>query len=722
MKASETLLNVLLKGPKQFLIPIYQRPYSWTKAQVAQLFDDVARVASSQGGGESDASQAHFIGSVVYVERGLYQASAVPELLVIDGQQRLTTFTLFVAALAAVVEETAEGSVRLEGLSVNARKLRNYFLFNADEEGELRFKLVLSQGDDPTLRAVLDGKGLPDEASHRVRENYEYLVECIRSSRLRLEEIYRGLMRLMVVQVALDRQNDNPQLIFESLNSTGLELSQADLVRNFVLMGLEPARQREIYQDHWLSMEKLLMQEGDSKEFDKFLRAWLAMRTGELAPLRQGYETFKRMRAADPDASMEHLVRDLHQGARYYARIALGQETHPRLKAVWNGLQALRIEAPTPFLMYCVALQERGVIDTDELLGIAELVESWVFRRMICHVPSNVLSRLFTSLPRYLDDSALLESFEAWLSHRVKSQRFPSDAEFGRELRTIDLYGSTRSSCQYALVRMENHGRKEPIEVGRYTIEHVMPQNPNLSEAWRAMLGAGWVHVQERWLHTLGNLTLTGYNPELSDRPFADKLSMEGGFADSPLRINRSLAKADVWDESAIEARGRELSEKALLVWRAPAPSNDARLRYAPRSIAVPVAEYEAASGAPDPLILEGDHARLYEILQEGLTPLGLTPRAQKSQISFQRPGERYSPVIACWPQGEALRVQLREELTEAEIIPDWFKRYTTGSGVVRIQIDVITEGQAEGVAEFVERASVFSNDRGEFSRDGDDS
>ena len=302
---------------------------------------------------QDDRYPAHFIGSVVYIEHGLYQATAIPQLLVIDGQQRLTTVTLMIEALARALESQGQ-SVSGE---ITDRKLRNYFLFNPEEDGDLRYKLQLSKGDVDTLRAILERKALPEHPVASPGRQLRVLPGAARGClRLRRKRLYRGLSKLLVVDVALDRDHDNPQLIFESLNSTGLDLSQSDLIRNFVLMGLEPAQQEELYQDHWRPMEQTLGRSGRDDVFDRFLRAWLTLRLGEVPNIRRGYETFKRYRAMNLDRPISELVADLHRCAEHYACIALGQESHPDLARAFGGLQALRIDAPMPFLMHAYAL------------------------------------------------------------------------------------------------------------------------------------------------------------------------------------------------------------------------------------------------------------------------------------------------------------------------------------------------------------------------------
>jgi uncharacterized protein with ParB-like and HNH nuclease domain len=691
MKASETHLTTLLKGPKQFIIPIYQRPYSWTEEQCRQLFDDVLRVASNA------TQSAHFIGSVVYVQRGLYQATEVPELLVIDGQQRLTTFALMVEAIARTIESGKEESEA----GVSPRKLRNYFLFNSDEDGPLRFKIVLSSPDDATLKAIVQGKDLPKPSAERLVENLAYFQKRVADSGVSADVLYEGLCKLLVVGVALDRQNDNPQLIFESLNSTGLDLSQADLVRNFVLMGLDPSAQEELYGEHWRPMEQLLDSSEREGAFDRFLRAWLTLRTGEVPKFGNGYEVFKRYRSEHPEQSMADLVADLHRFAEHYARIALGRETVSQLARIWKGLASLQIDAPLPFVMLALDRCERGVIGEEEVVAVASLIESWLVRRMICDIPSNVLSRTFATLPRVTDAEAILDSLSAWLVLRKGRQRFPSDAEFERALTTRNFY--ELKAKQYYLGRLENEGRKEPVDVTAFTIEHVMPQNEQLSATWRAMLGDDWRAVHERSLHVLGNLTLTGYNPELSDRSFEQKRDMEGGFKDSPLRLNQTLAKRETWNEDAILERSEELASKAIRVWREPSPSKEWLERM--RASLVRPSASSSTSSSGEVLTLNGELASMMEALVDGLGEAGLEAIALKTQYAFVLPSVGRRTLIAAWPVKDALQINLRGFLGAVRPVPGWFEARANKAGALRIRVNATSVEQVEAVAEFVQSA-----------------
>ena len=270
MKASEAKLLDFLKKAPQLVIPIYQRTYSWTDKQCRQLWDDVLRA------GNAESISVHFIGSIVYVEEGLSQVSHQAPLLVIDGQQRLTSVTLLLEALARALGDTEP----IEGFS--AAKLRHYYLTNALESGDRFYKLLLSQTDDASIRAIVKNQPAPHAPSLRVEKNFALFQELVESCKEDLAPVCRGLAKLILVDIALSRGHDNPQLIFESMNSTGKELSQADLIRNYILMGLEPGLQTNLYQNYWRPMELDFGQQAYSEEFDSFMRHYLTVRTGEI--------------------------------------------------------------------------------------------------------------------------------------------------------------------------------------------------------------------------------------------------------------------------------------------------------------------------------------------------------------------------------------------------------------------------------------------------------
>ncbi len=563
MKATEAnLLHFLRKSP-QFVIPIYQRTYSWTERECRQLWEDILRT------GRNDHIAAHFIGSIVYIQKGLYQVSSQSPLLVIDGQQRLTTVMLILEALARRLGD----SEPLDGFS--AKKIRSYYLLNPLEEGERGFKLLLTQTDKQSLLELLKENPAPVEPSLRITDNFAFFEQHVQALGDDLTPLCHGLAKLMIVDIALSRDQDNPQLIFESMNSTGRELSQADLIRNFILMGLEPGQQTRLYEKHWRPMEVAFGQEAYSTHFDRFMRHYLTLRTGEIPNVRAVYEAFKKY-ANSPEvaaAGVEALVADIHAYGGYYCAMALNQEPDKELAIAFRDLRGLRVNVAFPFFLELYHDYAGGRLEKDDLFRAVRLVEAYVFRRAVCAIPTNSLNKTFATFGRALEKDRYLESIQAYLLLLSSYRRFPKDEEFKHELRVRDLYNFPRRS--YWLRRLENHGRKERVPVDEYTIEHILPQNDNLSPKWRETLGPEWRRIQETWLHTLGNLTLTGYNSEYSDRPFAEKRDMQGGFRDSPLQLNKHLGSLEIWDEAAIQARAERLADQAVTVWELPTlPAN----------------------------------------------------------------------------------------------------------------------------------------------------
>ncbi len=572
MKAKEAQLLEFLKKSTQFVIPIYQRTYSWTERECRQVWDDIMRT------GRTDAISAHFIGPIVYIEKGLYQVSRLSPLLVIDGQQRLTTVTLILEALARKLGD----SEPIKGFS--ARKLRGYYLLNDLEDEDARFKLLLTQTDKISLLALIQQKAQPADYSLRVAENFDFLDKQIRNlSTDDLVVLCKGLAKLVIVDVALTRDQDNPQLIFESMNSTGRELSQADLIRNFILMGLEPRQQTQLYEDHWRPMEVDFGQSAYGKHFDSFMRYYLTLKTGDLPNVRAVYKVFKEYVLTPEVAAngIPALIADIQDFAGYYCSMALGKEPDRELNKAFSSLRELKANVTYPLLLEFYDDYKKGMLVKSDFLAAVRLVEAYVFRRAVCSIPTNSLNKTFATFGRFLQKDRYLESIEAHLLILPSYRRFPRDDEFKRQLCVRDLYNFPRRS--YWLRCLENHGHKEQAEVDEYTIEHILPQNENLSREWRKELGTEWERVRKIWLHTLGNLTLTGYNSEYSDRPFAQKRDMSGGFRESHLKLNQGMGEVEQWNEYAIKARAEQLALIAMDVWAAPLLSDKVVESYRPK-------------------------------------------------------------------------------------------------------------------------------------------
>jgi uncharacterized protein with ParB-like and HNH nuclease domain/predicted transport protein len=668
VKATEANLLKFLRKSPQFVIPIYQRNYSWTPEECRQLWADLMRA------GSDDKIAGHFIGSIVYVERALSSVTTQEALLVIDGQQRLTTTTLVLSALADHLEK--QGLPELLD-SFSPKKLRNYYLVNPDEEGERHFKLTLSETDNETLRAIVQKAPLPSPSSTRITENLSLFRSLIEQHADRLEQVCKGIAKLVIVDVSLDRSQDNPQLIFESMNSTGRELSQADLIRNFILMGLEPALQSELYRSYWRPMERGFGQAAYAVHFDAFMRHYLTAKTGTIPNVREVYIAFKNY-ARSFEGDTRELVADIHAYATHYCAMALGAEQDPALKQAFHDLRELRVDVAYPFLLDVYQDYARKQLSAEELLQIVRLTESYVFRRAICSIPTNSMNKTFAGLARSLKKDRYVESVQAAYLMLPSYRRFPGDDEFQRSLKERDLYNFR--SRTYWLRRLENHGRKERVQVEDYTIEHILPQNEDLSPEWRTDLGPEWKRVQDTWLHTLGNLTLTGYNSEYSDRPFSfkrdgvkDRDGSPVGFAHSPLRLNIGLGALATWNEDAIKARADRLAVEATKVWRAPALASDVLQAYrSPKTT-------HQYSIEDHPHLLSGPMREVFDALRKEI--LALDPCVTEEFLKVYVAYKAETNFVDVVPQAKRLRLSLNLAFHE---IDDPKKICTDVTGVGR--------------------------------------
>jgi len=682
VKATEAKMLDFLKKSPQFVIPIYQRTYSWTEPECQQLWDDILRA------GGNDQINAHFIGSIVYIEKGLYQVSSQSPVLVIDGQQRLTTVSLILEALARKLGDRAEP---VDGFS--AKKLRNYYLLNPLEEGERGYKLLLTQTDKETFLSLLKQKALPNHHSLQLLENFKFFEKQMKSPRSDIESLCKGLAKLMVVDISLSRDQDNPQLIFESMNSTGRELSQADLIRNFILMGLETDHQTRLYEDYWRPMELAFGQEAYGQHFDGFMRHYLTVKTDEIPKVREVYEAFKAYARSPEVASggIDAIVADVHAFAGYYCAMALRQETNPILAVAFADLRELKVDVAYPLLLQLYQDYTANCLTSEELSQAVRWIESYVFRRAVCAIPTNSMNKTFATFGKSLRKDFYLESLQAHFLLLPSYRRFPGDVEFRRELKLRDLYNFRSRS--YWLRRFENHGRKERVPVDEYTIEHIMPQNEDLSAEWGEALGEEWERVHETWLHTLGNLTLTGYNSEYSDHPFPKKRDMRGGFRESPLRLNEGLGQLESWNESEIQNRAKRLAQKAAEVWAAPMLAPETLDDYRPKKVEKPTSytiedhKHLAESGiirelfetlrkqviALDPCVTE-DFLKLYVAYKAETNFVDIIPQAKRLRLTinldFHELHDPREMAIDITNRGRWGNGNVEVHLTSAEEIP----------------------------------------------------
>lgn len=566
LQAGETTLNKLLNTSRQFIVPIFQRNYSWQKSQYEQLWFDILRASKFK------EKQNHFIGSIVYIDMGT-PAGRPQQLLLIDGQQRLTTISILLCAIKDYVQK-----FNLETKLINLAKIKNQFLYNSDEIDEDRYKLLLNVQDKETYIKLIDNTIFTvNKPATNIIKCYEFFYERIEDfikQHGQIDEIYAGIFKLSLVSISLDKDSDNPQMIFESMNSTGKDLSQTDLLRNYLLMDLTPEKQTRLYKTYWKPMEELFGEDiykNDVNKFDYFIRDFLTLKsdTGYICKINNVYENFKRY-YLDNNCEKFAVLKDLFTYAKYYACIDLLQEKDDELKLYWQEFKKLDSHVVYPFLLKLYDDYSRQILIKEDFKKILQVVISYLWRRAICEIPTNSLSKTFATLYQAVDKDDYVNSVIKAFVFKSSYKRFPSDYEVREKLQTKDIYHFRLR--KYLLEALENYYYKEPIDLNtaNYTIEHIMPQNIEHNLSWQQMLGEDWQEVHSLYLHTLGNLTITGYNAEMSNKSFWEKVNGESGFKHSHLKLNESIAQSDVWNKKAIQRRTNILTDIILKIWKYP--------------------------------------------------------------------------------------------------------------------------------------------------------
>lgn len=352
------------------------------------------------------------------------------------------------------------------------------------------------------------------------------------------------------------------------MNSTGKELSESDLIRNYVLMGLEPSEQTYVYEHLWRPVEQLFIYETQGTVMDAFFRHYLTMKLSRIPKQGRVYEEFKLYHLNCEFGTIRELCQDLLEYAKYYTNIVFKRNTDTDLKKLYEDIIDLRMEVSYPFLLKIHHDCVEGLITSDELKKILKLCISYVLRRAICEIPTNSMNKTFATLKNYIRPDDYLNSVKAFFVMQDTYKEFPDNDKFEGAFESRDIYNMRARN--YILSRLENFENKAPIIIENYTIEHIMPQNKNLSSEWQADLGAEWQEVQKKYLHTIGNLTLTAYNSEMSDRPFLEKMDMPGGFKESALRLNKYVVLQNKWNVKHIQERANELAKKAESIWPYP--------------------------------------------------------------------------------------------------------------------------------------------------------
>ncbi len=654
---------------KQFVIPIYQRVYSWGKEHCEQLWDDIIKT------GGNDQIEGHFIGSIVFVHDGIYTTNH-NELLIIDGQQRLTTITLLFIALRNHLNDEDEF---LEKFS--CQKIRNRYLINSDEKGDKKFKLILSEPDRDTLLSLIDkDRGKPSEPSLKIMENFKLFEEWIRKNTNKLETIFKGLDKLMIVEISLERGKDNPQLIFESMNSTGKDLTQTDLIRNYILMGLEPEKQEIFYKKYWRAMEEDFKQ--NEILFNRFVRHYLTIKTREIPNINKVYEAFKDYQQKE-GIEIEDLLKDLQKYCGYFCQIVFKKEDDKEddkdLNKALGFLVDLERDVIYPLLLELYSDYSDGVLSEADFIPIIDLTESYICRRAVCGLGTNGLNKIFASFTKKINKDQYLESIKAhFLSLETTKGKFPKDSEFKDSLITIDFYNLKEK--KYFFERLENFDTKEPVDTQKCNIEHIMPQT--LTPKWQRDLGENFQAIHEKYLHTIGNLTLTGYNQEYSNKSFQEKRDMENGFKQSPLRLNQSLKNLESFGEKEIEKRANVLADWALKIWTYPKLDAETLEKYKPKK---EKKVYDLSS------YKFGSHSReLFDILSKEIKALDerITEKFNQEYISYKFKTNFVDIVVQTKDLKLYLNMKFHELQDEKNLARDMTNKHHNGNGDIEVKLE----------------------------------
>ncbi|WQS69261.1 DUF262 and DUF1524 domain-containing protein [Helicobacter pylori] len=651
---------------KQFVIPIYQRVYSWEKEQCKQLWDDIIKT------GGNDQIEGHFIGSIVFVHDGIYTTN-YNELLIIDGQQRLTTITLLLTALRNHLSDEDE---LLEKFS--CQKIQNRYLINSDEKGDKKFKLILSEPDRDTLLSLIDeNKRKPSELSLKIMENFKLFEEWIRKNTNKLETIFKGLDKLMVVEISLERGKDNPQLIFESMNSTGKDLTQTDLIRNYILMGLEPEKQKIFYKKYWRAMEEDFKQ--NETLFNQFVRHYLTIKT-RIPNINKVYEAFKRYQQ-ERGIETEALLQDLQKYCGYFCRIVFKKEADKDLNKALGFLVDLEMDVIYPLLLELYSDYSDGVLSKQDFIPIIYLTESYICRRAVCGLGTNSLNKVFPSFTKHIQKDEYFKSLKAHFGYLTEKQRFPNNDEFKKLFITIDFYNFKKR--EYFLERLENFERKEPVNTKECTTEHIMPQT--LTEKWERDLGGNFQAIHDKYLHTIGNLTLTGYNQEYSNNSFQEKRDMEKGFKQSPLRLNQSLKDLESFGEKEIEKRANDLADWALKIWTYPKLDAETLEKYKLKKDKKEKKVYDLSS------YKFGSHSReLFDILSKEIKALDerITEKFNQEYISCMFDKNFVDIVVQNKDLKLYLNMPFNELQDEKNLARDMTNKGHLGNGDIEIKLE----------------------------------
>lgn len=558
MKGSELRLIEYMEGSKKrFIIPVYQRNYDWKIENCKQLYDDLIQVIKNN-------SKTHFFGSIVSV----YEPSGRnTEFLIIDGQQRLTTMPLLFLAMYNLLEEKI---IISEDESLKDQIYED-FLVDKYQPQEKRMKLKPIKNDQKAFSKLFNSKDDYIKDSN-LTINYSYFYERIQKQEITIDELFDAICRLEIINITLNNE-DNPQLIFESLNSTGLDLSEGDKIRNYILMGLPKQKQDEYYEKYWNCIEKCTKYDVSS-----FIRDYLSVKQLVIPSQKKVYINFKKY-VEDSSLKIIEILEDLLSYAKRYNIFLCGKTSSKELNSCINRLNRLETTVTRPFFLEVLRLYDENQINLNEVAEAFSITESYLFRRTICDLPTNALNKIFLLLNREImrydgTDSNYIEKLKFALLSKKDRARFPNDDDFSLMFTEKPIYQMNSKNKIYILERLENFGTLEDKDIyrhydeGEYSIEHIMPQH--LTPAWIKELGDSYEEIHDTWLHRIANLTLTAYNSKYSNSTFVEKKTMKNGFEDSGIRLNTYVSKRDKWTLAELRDRNDYLLKRALDIWAFP--------------------------------------------------------------------------------------------------------------------------------------------------------
>lgn len=601
----------------------------------------------------------HFIGSILYVLDSNTHSNNT--LLIIDGQQRLTTITLLLIALRNHLSE------EVEILEKFSRKEIESYLINSNKDGDKKFRLILSESDKDTLLSLIDkNKRKPSEPSVKIVENFELFEKWISENTDKLETIFKGLKKLMIVWISLDKGKDDPQLIFESMNSKDIELTQTDLIRNYIVMETEVEKQEDFYNQYWRAMEERFEQ--NETLFNRFVRHYLTIKIGKIPNEKRVYEAFKDYRQKK-GIEIEDLLKDLQKYCGYFCQIAFKKEDDKDLNKALSFLVNLEMDVIYPLLLELYSDYKDGVLSKQDFIPIIYLIESYICRRAVCGLGTNSLNKVFPSFTKHIQKDEYFKSLKAHFVCLTEKQRFPNNDEFKKLFITIDFYKFKKN--KYFLERLENFDTKEPVDTQKCNIEHIMPQT--LTPEWQRDLGENFQVIHEKYLHTIGNLTLTGYNSKYSNNSFQEKRDMEKGFKQSSLKLNQSLKDLESFGEKEIEKRASDLADWALKIWTYPILEAETLEEYKPKKEKKEKKEKEEYKLKKEKKVYDlssykfsSDSRELFDILREKIKALDerITEKFNQKYIAYKFCKISFVDIVV---QEKGLKLYLKMNLNELQ-------------------------------------------------------